>query len=899
MSIKPSLNIIYIFVGVIGTSLGTLATTTHASQSPSTTLDSSQLNSGQWTSRSYKVEQIAPSPNKSDHHIAQTESVPISVITQITLVPTEGGVNIVLNVANGDALQVTPSGSGSTFIADIEAAQLNLSTGQTFEENNPIAGIRSVSVMPIDVNRIRVNVIGDQTELSHQIQPDSQTLILSINTQETAETSNSTETSPAENPSSEEDDLEIVVTATRTEEALADVPRAVTIISREQLEQEALLSNDLTSTLGKFVPGFGPPTADGRTRVQDLRGRPAQILIDGIPQTGNASFDTELSAIDPSVIERIEVVRGPSAVFGDGATGGVINILTRAPVEEGIQGQLGLTLRPDFEHLSENGFGFKVDTSLSGKQGKFDFLVGAAFDLDGAIFDGEGDRIPPDGLTSNNNTINVFTKAGIDITDDQRLQVSYNFFQNDFASDFISNPIVLATPGEQDAEALRVGPITFDDSPSQTIQNLNLTYRHQNLFGAELRTQAYLRKTDLTQIPGDIRNLFPVGTPPFLPAITQTNLDSLEVGGRFQLDTPITDRFKILWGADLSYEENEQFFNSLDPVDFDLNRRARVIGTATQSPFYTVRSIGAFSQLTWDVVDQLSLTGGIRYENIRLSVDDYAASPFANFGVAPPAQIQGGVINTDDVVFNAGAVFKATEEVNIYANFAQGFSIPGVGVTLGLARFGNSVANSLNLEPQKVNSYELGVKANFDTVKLSLAGFLSTSSLGSSLVVDNIGLTSIVRAPQRNYGIEFTADWQPSDTWTLGTVFTWNEGESDPDDDGIFTALSSLDVQPIHATVYVENETLPGWRNRIQALFVGGRDRAFNDTIDQFQVEGYTVFDVFSTVNLGPGKLQLAIQNLFDTQYVPVSSQERLGIQELRRFPGQGRTYSIRYSFEF
>lgn len=253
----------------MGTSLGTLATTAHAAQSPSTTLDSSQLNSGRWTSRSYKVEQIAPSPNKSDHHIAQTESVPISVITQITLVPTEGGVNIVLNVANGDALQVTPSGSGSTFIADIEAAQLNLSTGQTFEENNPIAGIRSVSVMPIDVNRVRVTVIGDQTELSHQIQPDSQTLVLSINTQET---SDSTATPPAENPStadSEEDDLEIVVTATRTEEALADVPRAVTIISREQLEQEALLSNDLTSTLGKFVPGFGPPTADGRTRVQD------------------------------------------------------------------------------------------------------------------------------------------------------------------------------------------------------------------------------------------------------------------------------------------------------------------------------------------------------------------------------------------------------------------------------------------------------------------------------------------------------------------------------------------------------------------------------------------------------------------------------------------------------
>ncbi len=379
MSTRPSLNIIYICLGALGTSLGTLGAA-HAAQSPSNPF---QLISDQRGCRSRKVEPTVLYPSKSEHRVAQVNPLPISVITQVTLESTEGGVNIVLTVANGDTLQVTPSGDGATFIADIENAQLNLPTGQTFEEDNQIAGIRSVSVIPVDVNRLRVTVIGDQTELSHQIQPNPQTLVFSINTQETSQTADSPETPPADTPAAngEDDDLEIVVTATRTEEPLADVPRAVTIITREQLEQEALLRNDLTSTLGKFVPGFGPPTADGRTRVQDLRGRPAQILIDGIPQTGNASFDTELSAIDPSVIERIEVVRGPSAVFGDGATGGVINILTRAPVEEGVQGQLGLTLRPDFEHLSEDGFGFKVDASLSGKQGKFDFLVGVAFDL--------------------------------------------------------------------------------------------------------------------------------------------------------------------------------------------------------------------------------------------------------------------------------------------------------------------------------------------------------------------------------------------------------------------------------------------------------------------------------------------------------------------------------------
>ncbi|MFX7540979.1 TonB-dependent receptor plug domain-containing protein, partial [Acinetobacter baumannii] len=65
---------------------------------------------------------------------------------------------------------------------------------------------------------------------------------------------------------------------------------------------------------------------------QTLRGRNLAVLIDGIPQSTTINVRRDLFNIDASAIERIEVLRGPTAIYGDGATGGVINI-TRAPGE--------------------------------------------------------------------------------------------------------------------------------------------------------------------------------------------------------------------------------------------------------------------------------------------------------------------------------------------------------------------------------------------------------------------------------------------------------------------------------------------------------------------------------------------------------------------------------------
>lgn len=841
--------------------------------------------------------------------IAQPAAAQGAALVGVELRESESGLEIILEIPGADAPQVLTSSEGETLTIYLLDTQLRLGEGDRFQQLNPAVGIDAIEIDPFGLNSVRVTVVGSRVGADTQVDSSFGSVVLNVPGASLAAppspdvpTGTGVDATQAPSEAIDAAPIEVVVTATRTEEATTDVPRAVTVITREQIEESSLLSNDLSTILGELVPGLGPPNPEGRTRNQSLRGRRALILIDGIPQNTNTSFDTELSSIDPSAIERVEVIRGPSATYGDGATGGIINIITRTPADAGFESNAALTLRPDFGNLDEDGFGYKAQYGFSGREGDVDFVLNLAFDSDQAYFDAEGDRIPPDGLSSDNDTIDALAKIGIDLGPSDRLQFSYQVFNNDFESEFTTDSSIFAIPGNQEAEALEIGELDFDDPPEQTVQNFNLTYRHEAFLGSQLDAQVYYRTTDLTQIFTDLRTNPFFADPanfPAAPRAFQTNLDASEFGTRVQLDSPLGDRLGLVWGIDYAREENEAPFNDLDADLLDQNI-VSVIGNSTQAPDYSLESLGLFAQLKWDISDRWIFSGGARFEAINGDVDTYTASPFSPAAAAaPPPTIEGGQIETDDVVFNAGLVFKASPDVSLFANFSQGFSIPSLGFTLGSLPPGTDIDSAIALDAQKVDNYELGISGNWRDVQVSLAGFYNESELGSNLVPGD-PITEIVRAPQRNYGFEFTVDWQPSDRWSLGSILTWNEGDFDPDDDGDFDALSSVQVQPLQLTLYVENETLPRWRNRLQMFIVGDRDRAFEDEVDLFEIEGYTLVDFISTLDLGSNnRLQFGIDNLLDEQYLPVSSQERIGSNETRRFPGRGRTFSLRYEIDF
>ncbi|ESA33901.1 ferric aerobactin receptor [Leptolyngbya sp. Heron Island J] len=687
--------------------------------------------------------------------------------------------------------------------------------------------------------------------------------------------------------------LRIVVTATRTERDILEVPRSITVIDREDIEQQLLFNNSLADILGRLVPGYATPPGTTETQPRGgLRGRPIVVLIDGVPQTpNNDGFGSSLRIIDPELIERVEVLRGPSAIYGDGGTGGVVNIITRRPTEDSISYEFSTGVNTSLTSNQNDRFGYSGTFGVSAADEQGDGVLAISYDTVNGQFDADGDRIIRNGI-NDTDRLGLLAKVGFNLTDEQRLGLTYNFFKDETFSDFTIDNSVLANPDAEFGRALRID-VDYEEPPEQVNHVLNLTYRHENILGSQLDAQVYYRDTELVQIFTDLRGL---GLPPFFPALWQTTLDDTEIGGRLQIDTPLGNSANLLWGADYSQNDTASPLFIGDVATFSATGRIDIIDTSLDRfAAYDLNSLGLFAQSSWDITDQFQISGGLRYENVDLSVEDY------NLAFRFPRERQGGDSSFDDVLFNAGLLYRPIPEIGVFASFAQGFSIPNIGDSLQGVPPVFNVTDDLLLDPQKVDNYEIGLQFEFNQLQGTLAGFYNESDLGSTLTLDPVtGFPVVNRAPQRNYGVEATLDWQPSDTWRLGGLFSWNEGESDIDDDGDFEELSLLEIEPIKVGLYVENQTTPGWTNRFDVFLVGTRDPNDSDVAGGLvnSVGDYTTVDFTSSINLGQGKLSLGIGNLFNEQYASVR-QQTFGQAVSRIAAAPGRTFQIRYSVSF
>ncbi len=139
---------------------------------------------------------------------------------------------------------------------------------------------------------------------------------------------------------------EVVVTTSRRDTVVSDIPASVTIIDSKQLEGNPVKTIDdvLRSVAGVDV--WGSDLADQGFRSVTIRGvgggnkqQRTLVLLDGIPINDTWAGWVAWSQVPKEDVERIEVVRGPfSSLYGPYAFGGVINIITKKPVLEPIGG---------------------------------------------------------------------------------------------------------------------------------------------------------------------------------------------------------------------------------------------------------------------------------------------------------------------------------------------------------------------------------------------------------------------------------------------------------------------------------------------------------------------------------------------------------------------------------
>jgi len=683
-------------------------------------------------------------------------------------------------------------------------------------------------------------------------------------------------TATASQNGADDADSTMVVTASRSRSEAGQTPQKMTVISREQIDQQMAITDDPGQVLSNLIPSYSPSRQKLSNAGETFRGRDAAFLIDGVPQSNPLRDSSRDSyTIDLSMVERIEVIHGASAEHGLGATGGLINFVTRRGEGEGIRQHAGVRLTTD-DDFESDGFGHKLDYRISGQQGDWDFVAAATRQERGTFYDGNDDvvGIAYPGELQNSESYDLFGKLGYWIDDNQNLELSLNHFDLEESDDYVPEP------GDREAgipTTARKG--TRDGEPGfNEVTTARLSYSHEDWYGNEVDAQVYNQR---------FRARF--ATTPFFPYLDsagntqydQTRNESDKVGAKFTInrDGFLDDRLGLTAGLDIVRDETRQML---------------VETGRTYVPESQFDNIAPFLQGEFELAEPLTLHAGVRHEHADLEVDTYQSIDRDNV-TQDNVTVEGGKPSFDETLYNAGLTYQATEWAQLYANYSEGFGMPDVGRVLrGIGTPGQDVNNLLQLQPIVTDNREIGARFDWDLYGLELSYYESNSDFGQRLTEEN-GSWVGNREKTEIQGVEITGDMQVTDNHDVSLSYTHAEGESDQDGDGrVDTDLTGINIAP---------DTLKlGWNaawsdrlsSRLQSTYY------FDRSVDnpELDFDGYGLVDASLAYRLPVGRVSVGVENLTDEDYLTYYSQSAR-VSDEYYFTGRGRTFTLGYQLDF
>lgn len=668
------------------------------------------------------------------------------------------------------------------------------------------------------------------------------------------------------------EEIVVVGKASRLPENLDSFPGSVTVVGSEVLEDMRKANNDIGLILGHAVPGLGAgSTGTASNFEQSLRGRKPAILIDGVP-VGTPLRDGrhDVRSLSAAAIGSIEVIRGSSALYGNGGAGGVINYITKRADEEEtrISAEVGTSF--SFTHFGDSMAPY-VDLNAVGKSGNIDFNTSVYVEKTNGQFDADGDRIHPDpngqGGMADSEIYNLFLKVGSTFGD-QRIEFSGLYYDHAQDSDYntrINGSVAGGIKTTVEEGALDERAIPTGNSNLL----LNGSYSHEDIMGSSMQVLGYYQEYE---------NIF--GFSDFFPEDGQSVIQSSKHGLRLDINTPLNESgASVLWGADYAVDKTEQFV---------LNSGLGDRSVRTWAPEVTQKGVAGFAQATVPLGDVITLRGGVRHEEIDVSFDGFTAL-FSGVTVQP------GEASYSATTFNAGGNFAVADWLDLYASYSEGFSTAEVGRVLRGADETTDFANS-EIEASVVKTSEIGARFDFGDYRASLAAYQSKSNLGTSITAD----LQISRAPEKIYGLEVTFDATPSDKVAYGGSLTYTNGLKDTDEDGVYERfLGSNRTGPVKLTGYLTYQVAENFHTRLQALYSAERD-PFKQVkgFAEAPVEAYTVVDFSASYEISEtGSVTLGVHNLLNADYFSLASQ--FFNRDDRYSKAPGRTMKLSYTANF
>ena len=677
----------------------------------------------------------------------------------------------------------------------------------------------------------------------------------------------------------------IIVSGSRVIESIDEVPASITVISRKQIEDHLKVNPELQSLLAQMVPGLAPDTGSSSNTGQSLRGRAPLVMIDGVPQsTPLRNGSLGVKTIDPSALARIEVIKGATSVYGNGASGGIINYITKqATAQDTHEGQVSLSSRFSPVKLEESA-GARISAAINGKVENFDYLVTASYEENGVQRDAEGDILGLQYGLSDAETQNYFTKLGYDFDQEKRLQFSYNYFSSQQKTDLgdvpgdINEGVKTYAIHVPEALQKRGKPQGPDGN-----ENITLKYTDSNIFvNSEMTLDVYSQ---------DIENVFF-----FSPNLA--NPDEGYDGGQSIIRSEKRGA-RATFNTAIDFDGVEAtFIYGIDALK-DTTSQPLVDGRVWV-PEMEMDSLAGFLQTKWVIHDDLIVKAGVRRESIDLSVDDYETLKLCRSETqcSVPLQVKGDTIDYDATTYNIAIKYNWSDSFSPFFNYSQGSDIADIGRLLRAATVDD--IGLIQTEASIIDNYEVGFTSLFDQVRLEVAAYRSTSELGTTNSFNEVtGVYEPVRAPQEIWGYEGLVDYRISETLNVVATYSYVEGKNTEAD----VYLGSRQISPPKATANVNWKPSDTLSLTVSYLYVGDRKR-FSPNADGDYVGDQGPISSYNIVNLS-GQYQFAenwnafmgVENLFNSDYYPARAQSyTYGGYNIKGL-GTTATLGVTYSF--
>ncbi|MEM7062484.1 MAG: TonB-dependent siderophore receptor [Cyanobacteria bacterium P01_B01_bin.77] len=790
-----------------------------------------------------ELNDIGPTTQTAD--LAQIE-MSVMQITDIQFEETATGLQVVLETSNGSLVTSETTASGNALILEIPNAQLALPSGDELLEFEPAEDIALVQVSSLTGNRVQVVITGDDGVPEVAVNSDVAKLTLSVvpGTIQADRGEDSlqifvTGEDEGYNPST-------ATTGTRIDAPLRDIPQSIQVIPQQVLEDQAVIR---TGDALRNVSGIGVVRDFGGSNFAfSARGfEDVRILRNGI-----LSGEEDQSTVTiPSTIERIEVLKGPASVlYGRAEPGGLVNIITKQPLDEPayeVQLRAGsfdffepsidltgpltsdgkLTYRLNMSYLNDGLFRDEVDAELFSIAPVLRYEFSEDTDLTLEYEYAEDRRTFDDGI--------VFLGEGfnpLDVPGDRFLGEPDNFFNDTFHRFY-------ATLNHRFNDNLRVRTIAggeFEDS-------------EVNAFRA-------FPFNEFDPVTGELTN-----------RLFQT---SEFFNSNFSWQTELTADFdtgpvkhQLLAGFDFTFsnfgiDPGENVFEGPFPINvFDPVYDETFPPNVPFDVFFDIdneeNSYGIFLQDLITLAPNLKLLVGGRYDFVRNEASSdglFNGNPF------------GGDSELNDEAFSprVGIVYQPVEPVSLYGNFTRSFVPSSV----------NTIEGDL-IEPERGTQFEIGARAEFGDISVNLAAYDITKTNIAVADPDNPGF-SLAIGEANSRGIELDVAGKILDGWNIIASGFINDTEV-TEGDNFFPSGDRLRVAPengasLWSTYEIQQGDLEGLGFGAGVFFVGESEAQLpND----FVIPSYTRFDASLFYRKESWEAQLNFQNLFDENYLELS----------------------------